>query len=60
LPVPGVRILGPLPQPYGNATAYRAAVMSVSRSPDAASAFIAALANPRTRTAWQEAGFEAV
>jgi molybdate transport system substrate-binding protein len=59
VPVPGVRILGPLPQPYGNATTYCAAVMSVSRSADAASAFIAALANPQTRTAWQEAGFEA-
>jgi molybdate transport system substrate-binding protein len=59
VPVPGVRILGPLPPPYGNATTYCAAVMSVSRSADAASAFIAALANPQTRTAWREAGFEA-
>jgi molybdate transport system substrate-binding protein len=59
VPVPGVRILGPLPPPYGNATTYCAAVMSVSRSAAAASAFIAALANPQTRTAWREAGFEA-
>ncbi len=52
------RILGPLPPPYGHATAYAAAVSSSSRVPDAGRAFIAALIAPVARAVWVEAGFE--
>jgi molybdate transport system substrate-binding protein len=52
------RILGPLPPPYGHATAYAAAVSVASRVPDAGLAFIAALIEPAARAIWVEAGFE--
>lgn len=58
VPVQGAYILGPLPPPYGNATTYCAGVMSVSRTAAAARAFIAALSDPKTQAAWEEAGFE--
>ena len=58
LQAPGVRILGPLPPPYGHATAYAAAVSSGSSRQDAARAFIAALTAPASRDAWVKAGFE--
>jgi molybdate transport system substrate-binding protein len=58
VPVEGARILGPLPAPLGNATTYCAGVMAASGAPEAALAFIAALARPEARTAWQQAGFE--
>src|SRR5215213_278572 len=59
VPVSGARVLGPLPAPLGNATTYCAGMMSNSSVPEAALAFIAALTNPATADAWQEAGFEA-
>jgi len=54
----GVRILGPLPPPYGHATAYAAAVASSSRVLDAGRAFIAALTAPAAHGVWVRAGFE--
>jgi molybdate transport system substrate-binding protein len=54
----GVRILGPLPPPYGHVTGYAAAVSASSKSPDAARAFIAALTAPGGRDVWMAAGFE--
>ncbi len=59
LQAPGVRILGPLPPPYGHATAYAAAVSTGSAHQDAARAFIAALTAPASREVWAKAGFEA-
>jgi molybdate transport system substrate-binding protein len=54
----GARILGPLPPPFGHATAYAAAVSAALQAPDAASAFIAALTAPAARPIWEAAGFE--
>jgi molybdate transport system substrate-binding protein len=54
----GVRILGPLPPPYGHATAYGAGVSVRSKHADAAQAFIAALTAPGARDIWAAAGFE--
>jgi molybdate transport system substrate-binding protein len=54
----GVRILGPLPPPYGHATAYAAGVSAHSNLGDAAAAFIAALAAPDAAGVWTAAGFE--
>ena len=54
----GVRILGPLPPPFGHATGYTAAVPSGSKVPDTARAFIAALTAPDARSIWVAAGFE--
>jgi molybdate transport system substrate-binding protein len=54
----GVRVLGPLPPPYGHATAYAAGVSVRSGLPDAARAFIAVLTAPGARSVWAAAGFE--
>ena len=54
----GVRILGPLPPPFGHATGYAAAVSAGSPRGDAARAFIAALTAPAAREGWVKAGFE--
>jgi molybdate transport system substrate-binding protein len=54
----GVRILGPLPPPYGHATAYAAGVSTRSSLGDAGRAFIAALTAPNAAGIWAAAGFE--
>jgi molybdate transport system substrate-binding protein len=54
----GARILGPLPPPFGHATAYAAAVSAGSPRTESARAFIAALAAPSARDVWVKAGFE--
>jgi len=54
----GVRVLGPLPPPYGHATAYAAGVSARSSHPDAARAFIAVLTAPDARGVWAAAGFD--
>jgi len=53
-----VRVLGPLPSPYGQATAYAAGVSARSSLPDAARAFIAVLTAPDARRVWAAAGFD--
>jgi molybdate transport system substrate-binding protein len=53
----GVRILGPLPAPYGHETAYAAAVASDSPRKHEAAAFIAALTAPAARAVFAKAGF---
>jgi molybdate transport system substrate-binding protein len=53
-----VRVLGPLPPPYGHTTAYAAGVSARSSLPDAARAFIAVLTAPDARSVWAAAGFE--
>jgi len=58
MPIPGARVLGPLPPPLGLDTTYCAAVMAASDATDAARQFIHALTRPATRQAWEEAGFE--
>jgi len=58
VPVPGVRVIGPLPRPLGADTTYCAGVMATSNVRGAALAFIAALKQPDRRTVWKEAGFE--
>jgi molybdate transport system substrate-binding protein len=54
----GVRVLGPLPPPYGHATAYAAGVSARSSLPDAARAFIAVLTARDAASVWSAAGFE--
>jgi molybdate transport system substrate-binding protein len=54
----GVRVLGPLPSPYGHATAYAAGVSARSGFPEAARAFIAVLTALDARSVWAAAGFE--
>jgi molybdate transport system substrate-binding protein len=58
LQVEGVRILGPLPPPFGHATGYAAAVSSGSPNREPARAFIAALTARDSRDVWAKAGFE--
>jgi molybdate transport system substrate-binding protein len=58
LQVEGVRILGPLPPPFGHATGYAAAVSSGSPNREPARAFIAALTAPASRDVWVKSGFE--
>jgi molybdate transport system substrate-binding protein len=55
----GVRIVGPLPPPYGHATAYAAGVSAHSSLQEPARAFIAALTAPAAAAVWTAAGFEA-
>jgi molybdate transport system substrate-binding protein len=54
----GVRILGPLPPPFGHATGYAAAVSAGSSRSESARAFFAALTALATREVWMKAGFE--
>jgi len=54
----GVRIVGPLPAPYGHAVAYAAAVPTRSGCPGEARAFIAALTAAEASGVWTAAGFE--
>jgi molybdate transport system substrate-binding protein len=54
----GARILGPLPPPFGHATAYAAAVSAGMLRSESARAFIAALTAPSARDVWVKAGFE--
>lgn len=58
MPIPGARVLGPLPPPLGNATTYCAAVMAASHAHHAAADFIAALTSADARGAWTGGGFE--
>jgi molybdate transport system substrate-binding protein len=46
LPVPGVTLVGPLPEPIQNYTTYAGAVASRRAAPQAAQAFLATLAGP--------------
>lgn len=53
----GVRILGPLPPPYGHETAYAAAIAADTAYQDQARAFIATLTTPGARAVFAKAGF---
>ena len=58
LPIPGARVVGPLPSPLGSDTTYEAGVASSSGERATATALIAALTQPDTRDVWRAAGFE--
>jgi molybdate transport system substrate-binding protein len=58
VPIPGVRVIGPLPKPLGSDTTYCAGLMAASNAQRAALDFIAALKRPHRHTLWKEAGFE--
>ena len=58
LPIPGIEVVGPLPEVYGNDTTYCAAGLKGSASAADVEAFIAALTGPHARAAWRAAGFE--
>jgi molybdate transport system substrate-binding protein len=58
LPVKGIRVVGPLPAPLGNATAYAAAVMTGCKDVAAARALIDALIRPARQDVWRAAGFD--
>jgi molybdate transport system substrate-binding protein len=57
VPVQGARVLGPLPAPLGNDTAYSGGVVVASTMADVGRAFIAALKAPGARGRWEAAGF---
>jgi molybdate transport system substrate-binding protein len=54
----GVRILGPLPAPYGHSIAYAAGVSARCSCAAEARAFIAVLTAPQAASVWAAAGFE--
>jgi molybdate transport system substrate-binding protein len=54
----GIRILGPLPPPYGHTTAYAAGVSARSSRGDVARLFVAALTAPDAVGVWAAAGFK--
>ncbi len=58
VPIPGARVIGPLPAPLGNDTTYAGAVTTGSGVKEAAQAFIRALVQPSARGTWQAAGFK--
>ena len=58
LPVKGVHVVGPLPAPLGNATAYAAAIMKGCTDIAAAQIFIGALIRPEQQDIWRSAGFD--
>lgn len=58
VPMKAVKVVGPLPQPIQNATAYAAGIMTASGNREAAGRFIAMLTAPAQRQAWLSLGFE--
>lgn len=57
-PVKGVEVVGPLPAPIQNVTAYAACIAATSIDRDAAGKFIAMLSAPERRETWMSFGFE--
>jgi molybdate transport system substrate-binding protein len=57
LPVPGVKLVGPLPAALQKETVYVGAVTKAARHPKDAEAFLAYLRAPETRTVFAERGF---
>jgi molybdate transport system substrate-binding protein len=58
LPVPGTKVVGPLPGDLHNANTYTAAIPSAAVSRDMASALLRKLTDPATRGRWVAAGLE--
>jgi molybdate transport system substrate-binding protein len=59
LPVPGVKLVGPLPPALQKWTTYTAVAMPGSKSPDAARALVAFLTGPEARAIFAPKGFAA-
>jgi molybdate transport system substrate-binding protein len=59
LPVPGVKLVGPLPPALQKWTTYTAVAMPGARSPDAARELVAFLTGPEARAAFAPRGFAA-
>lgn len=57
VPRTGIKVVGPLPPPIGNATAYAAGILAGSRNRDAARQFIALLTEPAQNQFWVSKGF---
>jgi molybdate transport system substrate-binding protein len=60
LPVPGITLLGPLPQAVQRMTVYSAGVAVNTKSPDLAKAVISFLASPAAAAAIHRTGMEPV
>jgi len=60
LPVPGVEIVGPLPDELQKMTTFSAGVFATAKEPDAARALVKALTAPAVRPLYREKGMEAV
>ena len=56
----GVRLVGPLPPEIQNYTSYVAVVMTDSKAPAAAAAFVAALRSPQAQAAFKATGLEII
>lgn len=54
----GVELIGPLPPPIQNYTSFAGAVVTTSKSPDAAAALLRFISSPDARAIWQAKGFE--
>lgn len=58
LPVPGLTLAGPLPPPLQARLAYAAALLTKTRAPDGARAFLTLLASPPARAVLARGGLE--
>jgi molybdate transport system substrate-binding protein len=58
LPIAGVHVVGPLPDPLGSDTVYEAAVMQAGINSPAGLELIQALTQQANSNIWKEAGFE--
>jgi molybdate transport system substrate-binding protein len=59
LPVPGVKLVGPLPETLQKWTVYTAVAMPGSKSPEAARSLVAFLTSPEARALYAPKGFSA-
>jgi molybdate transport system substrate-binding protein len=59
-PVPGIDIVGPLPDALQKVTVFSAGVASVSKEPEAAKALIKFLASPAARETIVNSGLEPI
>jgi molybdate transport system substrate-binding protein len=60
LPIPGVTLVGPLPADLESYIVFAAAIPARNTAPEAAAAFIQALAAPAANEAWRKSGMEPV
>lgn len=60
IPVPGVDLVGPLPPEVQRITVFSAGIVSASKAPDAAQAFIAFLASPAAAATVKKTGLDPV
>ena len=60
LPIPGVTMVGPLPEDLQSYIVFAAAIPTRNTAPEPAAAFIQALAAPAASEAWRKSGMEPV